>query len=198
MVIKKAVNNYCIVELCPISNTSLVDDKTVQQWGVVRHVGPGTADPFGKVCKPPVEEGDLVYCMKHGMYEIHPYEERMGKEDTEILVVEYDIMGILKNNIFQPLFNSILVKPDPKEVKSKMGLQLTSQRSTHINTGTVIRLGTGWRNADGSTIPFHVEEGDRIVFDPTRTMRVSTSTIGGNEDYILIGHGDIMGVIENE
>lgn len=187
----EAVNNYVTVDLVEYQKKGLyMPDKfenSNQRWGTVTSIGPGHPDIGGSHIPLPLEVGDTVYCMAHGLYEI---------EDVTV-VSEFDIMGkaTIQNEKFinfQPLGNLILVQPAEKITISGSGLHLPEKAQKSVVKGTVLKLGTGWKNLDGSDIPFHVEEGQEIWFLPEMLMKVRGDLIGVDEDLYLVAHSNIV------
>jgi len=64
----------------------------------------------------------------------------------------------------QPLDNRIIVKPVPSETLTASGLILVQNEEEKPMAGTVISIGPGRKNEDGSRSPMQVKEGDRIMF----------------------------------
>jgi len=194
----KAVHNYILAKQLPMPEGIFLPPNTVQQWVEIISVGPGTYSPYGKLIPLPFKEGDIVCAMRHGMVGLKSY-EKILTEDQVFLIVEFDVMAVLTNKELgeiSPLYNNLLIEPDTNEVETESGLLLPERRATPINTGTVIKLGTGWINADGSIIPWQVAAGDRVFYDPSRTMKVDLKTFGIDKQYLLVSHSDIMAIIE--
>jgi len=80
---------------------------------------------------------------------------------------------------FRPLFNQIVVDPDPMPLEDSSGLVLPERRGnygekhiyeqgTHSITGTVVACGDGYRITKGpragELFPLEVKPGDRILY----------------------------------
>jgi chaperonin GroES len=64
----------------------------------------------------------------------------------------------------QPLDNRIIVKPFPAEALTSWGLVLVQLEEEKPMAGTVVSIGPGRKNDDGSRQPMQVKEGDKIMF----------------------------------
>lgn len=64
----------------------------------------------------------------------------------------------------QPLDNRIIVKPVPTEAVTAWGLQLVQLEAEKPMAGTVVSIGPGRKQDDGSRAPMQVKPGDKIMF----------------------------------
>lgn len=64
----------------------------------------------------------------------------------------------------QPLDNRIIVKPFPAEVLTASGLILVQLEEEKPMAGTVISIGPGRKQEDGTRSPMKVKPGDQIMF----------------------------------
>jgi chaperonin GroES len=64
----------------------------------------------------------------------------------------------------QPLDNRILVKPLPTEALTSWGLVLVQLEAEKPMAGTVVAIGPGRKQADGTRTPMQVRPGDRVMF----------------------------------
>lgn len=191
----KAVNNYVVVELADKAETRLkmldTQEISTQRWATVKSVGPGHPDMGGGSNPLPVAPDDLVYCMAHGLYDV-------GEVS---FVSEFDIMGKATIDLenkkitkFTPLGNLILVEPEDKETRTSTGLVMPDKAQDPVVRGVVKEVGTGWKNLDGTDIPFHVKPTDQVYFLPDRLMKVRGDLLGLENDMFLVSHADIVGV----
>lgn len=69
---------------------------------------------------------------------------------------------------FQPLAERILIREDVKEDKElDSGIILTGDQVSNLSrvaTGTVVAIGEGYKNFDGSLTPLKTEVGNRIAY----------------------------------
>lgn len=64
----------------------------------------------------------------------------------------------------QPLDNRIIVKPFPAEVLTDSGLVLLQSNEEKPMAGTVVAIGPGRKQDDGSRSDMKIAIGDRIMF----------------------------------
>lgn len=64
----------------------------------------------------------------------------------------------------QPLDNRIIVKPFSPEALTSWGLVLVQLEAEKPMAGTVVAIGPGQRQPDGTRSPMQVKPGDRIMF----------------------------------
>lgn len=197
----RPTNNNIVIDPLPVTGDLPKDINSIQRWCKVLAVGPGVITPFGKeIISPPFEEGDYVYAMAHGLLPIHTDAELVcGDKTQKFIINELDI--ILKTSkldnqeLFTPIGNFVLIE---KLEVPDIDIYIPSDSKMPSNRGRVIKLGTGWRTMSGDIVPFQVSEGDIVIFDPLRTVKVDATTIGFDKQYHLIMHTDIFGVLEND
>ncbi len=91
----------------------------------------------------------------------------------------------------KPLGDRVLVKAIESSEEVKGGIIIPDTAKEKPTEAEVIALGTGRKNDDGSTRPFEVKVGDRVI----------TSKYGGTEvkldttTYQLLREDDILGII---
>ena len=89
----------------------------------------------------------------------------------------------------QPLYDRVLIQVD--KLPEKVGeLYMPQTLKDKPQEATVIRLGTGLRNADGSRVPFDVKPKDRIIIAKYGGAEV---TLDG-KDYQIVREDDILAV----
>ncbi len=165
------------------------------RWGKVLSVGAGVPDLMGTINKPDVEEGDLAYIMAHGQHEIHL--NALGENENLYGASSLDVMAVMKDMEkleIQPLGSYIEI--EKIEIPETNEFGIVRPNAFPSNLGRVIKVGKGWKAADGTPIPFQVKEGDLVAYNPLRTMIVDFSTLGTDKQKTLIMHGDILGVID--
>eukprot|EP00186_Timspurckia_oligopyrenoides_P003857 CAMPEP_0182445610 /NCGR_PEP_ID=MMETSP1172-20130603/3684_1 /TAXON_ID=708627 /ORGANISM="Timspurckia oligopyrenoides, Strain CCMP3278" /LENGTH=99 /DNA_ID=CAMNT_0024641413 /DNA_START=101 /DNA_END=400 /DNA_ORIENTATION=+ len=62
-----------------------------------------------------------------------------------------------------PLLDRILVEKAVAEKASRGGVLLPESAVRSVNEGTVVAVGPGTRNSDGSLAPVGLKEGDRVL-----------------------------------
>lgn len=92
---------------------------------------------------------------------------------------------------FKPLFDKLLIKPDPAEEVSKGGILLPDNDEKPCK-GVVVAAGEGYRNEDGQILPMDVKVGDHVVFG----KYIGTEVEIDGEKFLIIEEENIMGVIE--
>lgn len=187
----KAVNNYFIAE--PIFDDSSIVFSEVRpedtRWGKIVSVGPGVPDWDGSMVVPQIEEGEIVYTMLHGKLDVtHDGRKLYAASELDVLakLVSTDPPEI------QPLGNFVQIqKIDPNEG----GGFTVGPTEAGVCLGRVIKLGTGWRTVNGKSIPFHVKEGDIVIYNPGKTMVVDFSALGLDHVTHIVNHSDIIAIL---
>jgi chaperonin GroES len=64
----------------------------------------------------------------------------------------------------QPLDNRIVIRPFPAEVLTASGLVLVQLEEEKPMAGTVISIGPGRKQDDGTRAPMQVKTGDKVMF----------------------------------
>jgi chaperonin GroES len=90
--------------------------------------------------------------------------------------------------MFKPLHDYVLVKQNAREEQSAGGIVLAH---THqgLESGSVIAVGTGYINQDGSTRPLTVKAGDTVYLNgnPVELLYEGTT-------YLLFRERDLIGI----
>ena len=149
----------------------------------------------GELVKPDVEPGQLAYVASHGQHEVKAF--ATGLEDITIASV-LDILAIMKDietREIQPLGSLIEITKIEQE-EEKMGqLYMPDIKRFPPNTGVIKTLGLGWKTVTSSIIPFQVEVGDTVIFNPFSEQTIDLSGLGIDEKKYLIQHGEIQAVL---
>jgi chaperonin GroES len=94
---------------------------------------------------------------------------------------------------FQPLGPRVIVHRDPDESLSASGkIFLPDMQRERRATGTVLAVGPGYRQKDGTIRPLDVKPGDRIVFGKYARENADL----GDEDILAIPEVDIFAIIK--
>ena len=95
----------------------------------------------------------------------------------------------------RPLLNRVVVKRTRAETKTKAGIILTSGKGDEkLNFGTVIAVGPGKSNDDGSVRACLVQVGDTVLLPEYGGSKV---TLAGEEDFYIYRDDDIMGTLHD-
>ena len=92
----------------------------------------------------------------------------------------------------QPLFDHVLVKRTKQARTTASGLILPDAGQEKMNRGTVVSVGSGNVDENGTAQNLEVKEGDTVVFG-----KYSGSTIQdeSGEDLLILKEKDILGII---
>lgn len=95
---------------------------------------------------------------------------------------------------FQPIQDRVLLRRDSAEQKSAGGIMLPGEKDKQ-NTATVLAVGPGYVNQDGSLRALAVQPGDRVVIGPF----AGQSTIKLNGEMLsVVLESEILGVLVDE
>lgn len=87
----------------------------------------------------------------------------------------------------KPTLDRVAIKREEREVKTKGGIHLPQKAQKKSNFGTVVSIGPGSFNRDGSRRPMGVKKGDRVFFtDYHVTETGSDIVIADEEDCLAI------------
>lgn len=89
----------------------------------------------------------------------------------------------------KPLGDRVLVKRIDEEEKTAGGIIIPDAAKEKAQTGSVLAVGAGRRDAEGQMIPLEVKAGDVIYFGKY------SGTEAGN-DHLIIREDEILGIVE--
>ncbi len=89
----------------------------------------------------------------------------------------------------KPLGDRVLVKRIDEEEKTAGGIIIPDAAKEKAQTGSVLAVGVGRRDAEGHIIPLEVKAGDVIYFGKY------SGTEAGN-DHLIIREDEILGIVE--
>ena len=92
----------------------------------------------------------------------------------------------------RPLHDNVLVKRTEEEETSSGGIILSGSAKEKPSQGEVVAVGPGKVSESGDSIPMNVSVGDTVVFGQYGGNEIKLS----DEEYLILGEGDIFGVIE--
>ena len=96
-----------------------------------------------------------------------------------------------KPNII-PLRDKVLVEPSKAEEKTAGGIVLPDTAKEKPKQGTVIAVGTGKPNDDGTIRPLRIKKGDKVLYGSFAGSEIKA----GGQDYLIMGEDDILAIIE--
>jgi chaperonin GroES len=94
---------------------------------------------------------------------------------------------------FRPLNDRILVKRNSSEQTTKGGIIIPENAKEKPMRGSVIAVGPGKTNDDGSLSPLIVLEGQTVMF---RKFAGTDVTIAG-EEHMILREDEILAIIED-
>jgi len=92
----------------------------------------------------------------------------------------------------KPLGDRILVKRIEEEEVRKGGIIIPDTAKEKPQQGSIVAVGSGKVNEDGSRMPLEVKAGDRVLFGKYAGSEVKI----GDEEYLIMREDDILGIIE--
>jgi len=92
---------------------------------------------------------------------------------------------------FRPLNDRVLLQRLKNEEKTESGLIIPEAAQEEAQTGKVISVGAGRREADGKITPLAVKAGDVVYFGKY------AGTKAGKE-HLILREDEILGVVEGE
>lgn len=93
---------------------------------------------------------------------------------------------------FAPLSDMVLVQRLEAETTTPGGIHLPSKSVEEPNRGKVIKVGKGRVLDNGSIRKMEVEEGDLVLFTPSKVARVRVE----GKPYLIMSESSIIVVIE--
>jgi chaperonin GroES len=86
----------------------------------------------------------------------------------------------------------LVVRREDSEDRTEGGIYLPESAKNKPTRGTVVSIGDGRLLDDGSRAPMQVKPGDRVLF----TSYAGETIEIGDEEFILMGEGELLAVIE--
>lgn len=90
----------------------------------------------------------------------------------------------------KPTLDRVAILPDPKEEKTKGGIVIPGQAQKEVNYGTVLAVGPGGFNADGTRRPMGVKPKDRVFFSDCHLTETGSKAVIVDEEDILAVAGE--------
>ena len=91
----------------------------------------------------------------------------------------------------KPLGDRLVVKPTPREERTKSGIVLPDTAKERPQEGTVLSVGPGRTLDDGTREAMEVGEGDKVLFQ----KYAGTEFKLDEEDLLILSQKDILAVI---
>ena len=94
----------------------------------------------------------------------------------------------------QPLGDRVVVKPKPREEKTKGGIFLPDTASKERPMqGDVLAVGQGRLSNRGERLSMSIKAGDQVIF----AKYAGTEFKIDDEEYLILAEKDILGVVES-
>ncbi len=84
-----------------------------------------------------------------------------------------------------PTLDRVAIVPDPKEAKTKGGILIPGKAQKEVNYGTVVAIGPGGFNADGTRRPMSVAVKDRVFFTDCHLTETGSKVVIVDDEDIL-------------
>jgi chaperonin GroES len=94
---------------------------------------------------------------------------------------------------FRPLYDRILVKRVKAEEKTSSGLIVPDSAREKPLEATVIAVGSGRQNGDGTIVEMSLTVGDQVLFGKYTGDEIKLD----GEDHIILREEDVLAIIEN-
>jgi len=101
---------------------------------------------------------------------------------------------MIKDMMFLPMYDFVLVKEIEEEVTTDGGLILSASEKESGRFAEVVRVGLGGLNKDGSRRPMAVTEGDIVTYSPNAPKRKIKSE---GQTFLLLTELEIYGVYKH-
>jgi len=89
----------------------------------------------------------------------------------------------------RPLGDRVLIKRVDDESKTAGGIIIPEGAKEKAQTGVVIAVGPGHRDADGKLIPMHLKVDDVVYFGKYSGTEV-------DDEHLIVREDEILGIIE--
>ena len=96
----------------------------------------------------------------------------------------------------RPTGDRVLIKRAAVEEKTKSGIIVpeTVKETERAQEGTVVAVGSGRRDQNGTRVPMEVQIGDCVYFG--KYSGTEAGKDAGGSDYLIIREDEVLGVIE--
>lgn len=93
---------------------------------------------------------------------------------------------------FKPLRDKILIKRVNEDEKTKGGIIIPDTAKGKPIQGTVVSVGNGKMNDNGSIIPMTVKQGDQVLFGKYSGTEIKFD----GEEHLILREDDILGIVK--
>lgn len=93
----------------------------------------------------------------------------------------------------RPLGDRVIVKPTGGEEEGRGGIIIPETAREQPQEGTVVAVGPGKRNAQGTHIPMDVHEGDKVIF----AKYGGTELVLDGDELLALREPDILAIVAN-
>ena len=90
---------------------------------------------------------------------------------------------------FIPLYDHILVRPDPRANVSPGGIHIPDVAKERPREGLVLEVGEGHVGQDGTVRPLRVQAGERVMYGQFSGQKISL----GGEELLILREGECLG-----
>ena len=91
----------------------------------------------------------------------------------------------------KPLGDRVLIQPEDRETTTASGLVLPDTAKEKPQEGTVLAVGSGRVNDEGTTIALEIKEGDKVLY----AKYAGTELRLDDEDYLIVSERDVLAII---
>ncbi|QQE11350.1 co-chaperone GroES [Planctomycetota bacterium] len=98
-----------------------------------------------------------------------------------------------KKTTVKPLDDRIILKPTVAETKTASGIFLPESATEKPMTGTVIAVGPGKLNEDGSRTDLTIKKGDVVLYGKYSGTEVDIDGV----EHMIVRENELLGVIED-
>ena len=91
----------------------------------------------------------------------------------------------------KPLGDRVLIQPEDRETTTASGLVLPDTAKEKPQEGTVLAVGSGRVNDEGSTIPLEIKAGDKVLY----AKYAGTELRLDDEDFLIVSERDVLAII---
>ena len=91
----------------------------------------------------------------------------------------------------RPIGDRVVLKQLEAEETTKGGIILTSKSQEKPQEAEVVAVGPG-KNEEGDVVQMQVSVGDKVIFSKYAGTEVKL----GDDEYIIVKHGDILAIVD--
>ncbi len=101
-------------------------------------------------------------------------------------------MTLTEKNTLKPTGNRVLLKKEKATEATVGGIILPETAQKKPETATVIAVGPGISNKEGTLIPMFIQKGQTVLIDKYSGQEISID----DEEHIIIKEDDIIAIVE--